>query len=104
MIKNEDELGQSTETRTGVLIVDDHKILRQGLAKLINQEKDLHVCGETENAQQALDAIETLKPDVILVDISLPGMNGIEFIKNVKARNPDLPMVVLSMHDESLYA
>jgi len=107
MIKTQEEaeaVGQNNDSQTGVLIVDDHKVLRQGLAKLINQEKDLHVCGETENAQQALDAIETLKPDVILVDISLPGMNGIEFIKNVKARHPNLPMLVLSMHDESLYA
>src|SRR5437879_4045241 len=95
---------QKTERRTGVLIVDDHQILRQGLIKLINQEKDLFVCGEAESAQQALDAIDSLKPDIILVDISLQGMNGIEFIKNVKARYPHLPMVVLSMHDESLYA
>lgn len=109
MLKAEDEaieqpITDPSDLRTPVLIVDDHKILRQGLIKLINQEKDMRVCGEAENAQQGLDAIENLKPGVILVDISLPGMNGIEFIKNVKARHPDLPMVVLSMHDESLYA
>jgi DNA-binding NarL/FixJ family response regulator len=87
-----------------VLLVDDHPILRQGLVQLINQEADLAVCGEAEDSPKAFAAVEELKPDVVLVDISLKGGNGIELIKNIKARWPDMPMLVLSMHDESLYA
>ena len=90
--------------KTRVLLVDDHPILRRGLAQLINQEADMTVCGEAEDAPKAFEAVSTLQPDVAVVDISLKGGNGIELIKNVKARFPDLPMLVLSMHDESLYA
>jgi len=86
-----------------VLIIDDHVVVRRGLMYLINQEEDFEVCGEAGDAANGLGAIERLAPDIILVDISLPGMNGIEFIKNAKARHPGLPIVVLSMHDESLY-
>ena len=87
-----------------VLLVDDHPILRAGLGKLINQEADMMVCGEAEDAPKAFDAVGTLLPDVAVVDISLKGSNGIELIKNLKARYPNLPVLVLSMHDESLYA
>lgn len=90
--------------KTRVLLVDDHPILRRGLAQLINQEQDMTVCGEAEDAPKAFEAVSTLHPDVAVVDISLKGGNGIELIKNVKARFPDLPILVLSMHDESLYA
>jgi len=90
--------------KTRVLLVDDHPILRKGLAQLINQEADMTVCGEAEDAPKAFEAVSTLQPDVAVVDISLKGGNGIELIKNVKARFPDLPILVLSMHDESLYA
>src|SRR5438876_11107719 len=90
--------------KTRVLLVDDHPILRRGLAQLINQEADMTVCGEAEDAPRAFEAVSTLQPDVAVVDISLKGGNGIELIKNVKARFPDLPILVLSMHDESLYA
>src|SRR5437773_3141704 len=90
--------------KTRVLLVDDHPILRRGLAQLINQEADMTVCGEAEDAPKAFEAVSTLQPDVAVVDISLKGGNGIELIKNVKARFPDLPILVLSMHDESLYA
>jgi len=90
--------------RKRVLIIDDHVIVRQGLIHLINQEKDLIVCGEAEDGRSGLSAIFSLKPDVVLADVSLPGMNGIEFIKNIKACHSGLPIVVLSMHDESLYA
>lgn len=90
--------------KTKVLLVDDHPILRRGLAQLINQEQDMAVCGEAEDAPKAFEAVSTLQPDVAVVDISLKGGNGIELIKNVKARFPDLPILVLSMHDESLYA
>lgn len=87
-----------------VLLVDDHPILRRGLTQMINQEPDLMVCGEAEDASKGFEAVGTLQPDVALVDISLKTGNGIELIKNIKARYPDLPMLVLSMHDESLYA
>lgn len=87
-----------------VLLVDDHPILRKGLAELINQEADLSVCGEAEEAPKAFEAVGVLNPDVAVVDISLKGGNGLELIKNIKARYPDLPLLVLSMHDETLYA
>jgi DNA-binding NarL/FixJ family response regulator len=87
-----------------VLLIDDHPILRKGLAELINQEPDLNVCGEAEEAPKAFEAVGTLNPDVAVVDISLKGGNGLELIKNIKARYPDLPLLVLSMHDETLYA
>jgi DNA-binding NarL/FixJ family response regulator len=87
-----------------VLLVDDHPILRRGLAQLINGETDMMVCGEAEDSPKAFEAIGTLSPDIAVVDISLKSGNGIELIKNVKARYPELPMLVLSMHDESLYA
>src|SRR4051812_43244698 len=87
-----------------VLLVDDHPILRKGLAQMINQEADLMVCGEAEEAGSGFEAVGTLQPDVAVVDISLKTGNGIELVKNIKARYPNLPVLVLSMHDESLYA
>ncbi len=87
-----------------ILIVDDHPILRQGLAQLIDQQKDLSICGQFEEAGQAFDAIGQVKPDLALVDISLKGSSGIELLKNIKAKYPKLFVLVLSMHDESLYA
>jgi DNA-binding NarL/FixJ family response regulator len=87
-----------------VLLVDDHPILRRGLAQLINLEADMMVCGEAEDSPKAFQSVSTCTPDVMVVDISLKGGNGIELIKNVKARYPELPILVLSMHDESLYA
>jgi len=87
-----------------ILLVDDHPILRQGLALLINQEKDLEVCGQFEDAGKALDAVNNLKPDAAIVDISLKGSSGIELLKNIKVQFPKLLVLVLSMHDESLYA
>jgi DNA-binding NarL/FixJ family response regulator len=92
------------KTKARVLLVDDHPILRKGLAQLINQETDMTVCGECEEAPKAFELVGTLTPDVAVVDISLRGGNGLELIKNIKARYPDLPLLVLSMHDETLYA
>jgi DNA-binding NarL/FixJ family response regulator len=89
---------------TRVLIVDDHPLLRKGVSQLIDQEKDLMVVGEAEDAHKAITAIETTKPDVALIDIALNGASGIELLKDVKARFPKLKMLVLSMHDESVYA
>ena len=92
------------KAKSRVLLIDDHPILRQGLGQLINQETDLMVCGEAEDAAKAFDAVVSLNPDVAVIDISLKNGNGIELIKNIKACYPDLPILVLSMHDESLYA
>jgi len=85
-------------------MVDDHPIIRDGLTALINHESDLCVCGQTGQARQALNAISELKPDVAIVDITLEDSDGIELTKNIKARYPKLPVIVLSMHDESIYA
>ncbi len=90
--------------KTRVLLVDDHPILRAGLRKLIDHEPDMMVCGEAEEGPKAFELAGTVQPDVAVIDISLKGSNGIELIKNLKARYPDLPTLVLSMHDESLYA
>src|SRR5436190_14157224 len=90
--------------KTKVLLVDDHPVLRAGLGKLINQEADMMVCGEAEDGPTAFDLAGTLAPDIAVIDVSLKGSNGIELIKNLKARCPELPTLVLSMHDESLYA
>jgi DNA-binding NarL/FixJ family response regulator len=90
--------------RSRILLVDDHPIVRQGMTQLINREKDLMVCGEAEDARTALDAIDHTKPDVVVIDISLPGPDGIDLIKAIRARHSKLPVLILSMHDESLYA
>jgi DNA-binding NarL/FixJ family response regulator len=92
------------ETRGTVFIVDDHPIVRQGLALLINREADLMVTGDAEEADSALRLIETLKPRIVIVDISLPGPDGLDLLKNIRARFPDLPVLILSMLDEALYA
>ena len=87
-----------------VFVVDDHPIVRGGLAQLINREADLQVCGEAADAATAFDGIETLKPDVAVVDLSLNGPDGLELVKNLRSRQIAVPIVILSMHDESLYA
>ena len=87
-----------------VLIVDDHPIVRQGLAQMINQEDDLHVCGQAEDAHEAMRAIRQLQPDMVTVDISLKESSGIELIKDIKVQYPNLPVLTLSMHDEGIYA
>ncbi|MEX2382926.1 MAG: response regulator transcription factor [Opitutales bacterium] len=95
----------SSETKkNGVFLVDDHPLVRQGLIQIINGEPDLLVCGEAEDAIRALKAISIQSPDVVIVDISLRGSNGIELIKNIKALQPFLPILVLSMHNENVYA
>ena len=87
-----------------LLIVDDHPVFRLGLARLVGKEPDIAVCGEADNATAALDAIRRLVPDVVLLDVSMPGTNGIETIKFMLAEQPRLIILVLSMHEESLYA
>ena len=86
-----------------ILIVDDHPIVREGLTTIINEQTDLVVCGEAEDAQTALEAVGTLRPDLMIVDVSLKGINGIELVKLIQRRYEKMPILVLSMHDESLY-
>jgi DNA-binding NarL/FixJ family response regulator len=87
-----------------VFIVDDHPLLRQGLALLINREQDLMVCGEAEEAQTAMTEIAQKKPDILIADISLNGPDGLDLLKNLRTQYSSLPVLILSMHDESIYA
>jgi DNA-binding NarL/FixJ family response regulator len=95
---------QVKDTRTRVLLVDDHAVVRYGIAQLINQQSDLVVCGEEEDAARALDAIARLKPGLVIADISLKDSSGLELMRNIKAQYPGLPVLVVSAHDESVYA
>jgi len=95
--------GTNSQDKRTVLIVDDHPIVRQGLALLINQEKDLEVCGQAEDAHEAMQAIGRLDPDMVIVDIGLKDTSGIELIKDLKIQHPDLPVLTLSMYDEAVY-
>ena len=90
--------------KSRVFVVDDHPIVRQGLALLINRESDLAVCGEAEDAQSAIQTVAAVKPDIMVVDISLNGPDGLDLLKDVRMRFPELPVLILSMHDESIYA
>src|SRR6266568_6996965 len=90
--------------RNKIFIVDDHPVFREGLAGLIRAEADLTVCGEANSAPQALTAIERLKPDLVLVDIGLPGRSGLELIKDIRAVRSETAVLVISMHGETLYA
>jgi len=87
-----------------IVIVDDHPIMREGLVKLLAQESDLRVCGQYEDAARAFEAISKARPDIVLVDLSLKGSSGLELIKNIRAQFPNVLILVLSMHDEALYA
>jgi DNA-binding NarL/FixJ family response regulator len=84
--------------------VDDHPIVRQGLALFIDREPDLMVCGEAEDATSALQAIRESTPDFVILDISLDGRDGLELLKTLRVGHPNLPVLILSMHDESVYA
>jgi DNA-binding NarL/FixJ family response regulator len=87
-----------------ILLVDDHPLVREWLGTLINQQTDLEVCGETDSAPNALQMIGQINPDIAIVDISMERGSGIELIKDVKAAYPSVMIIVLSMHDEALYA
>lgn len=97
-------MGKMSTKKWKILIVDDHPIVRRGLVELIEDESDLIVCGEADDAGDALRMLDTNRPDLCLVDISLKGMNGLELIKQIKSRDEDIKMLVSSMHDETLYA
>ena len=90
--------------KTRVLLIDDHPMIRQGLAGLINEESNLMVCGEAGDSRQALELIASAKPNLAIVDISLDERDGIELIKEVRAQHPEVQLLVLSMHDEGVYA
>jgi DNA-binding NarL/FixJ family response regulator len=98
------KIKKSESSKMKVYLVDDHPIVRQGLIKLIEQEDGLEVCGESGSVAEALSELKKLSPDVILVDISLEDSNGLELIKLVDDLGMQIPMLVLSMHDETLYA
>jgi len=95
--------GSSMRGQRRVLIVDDHPIVRQGLRRMIETEADLVVCGEVQTEREARAAIRALAPDVVIVDISLAQGDGLELVRDVHAQRPELPMLVLSMHDELIY-
>ncbi len=94
----------SLEAKRRVFIVDDHPIVRQGLTQLISQENDLEVVGEANDARTAIEAISRRAPDVVIVDLMLKNSSGIELIKEIKAGRPDVRILVVSMHDEAVYA
>jgi DNA-binding NarL/FixJ family response regulator len=93
-----------TVPKRPILLVDDHPVTRQGVALLINQQPDLTVCGEADSAPAAIELIEQCKPDMAIVDLTLKTTGGIELIKHARTLRPDMPVLVMSMHDESLYA
>lgn len=87
-----------------ILLVDDHPLLREGLGRLISAEPGISVCGAAGSVQEALALVESAKPDLVITDLTLPGRNGLELIKDVAVIHPSLPVIVLSMHDEVIYA
>lgn len=91
-------------TKSRVFLVDDHAMFREGLRQLIEREPDITVCGDAADANTALEAIDAAKPDLVIVDISLGGFSGIDLIKTIKGKYEDLPVLVVSMHEESLYS
>jgi DNA-binding NarL/FixJ family response regulator len=99
--KREDK---ATAGKTRILLVDDHAVVRFGIAQLINRQPDMAVCGEEEDASKAMGAIESLKPDLIIADISLKDSSGLELVRNIKAQFSKLPVLIVSAHDESIYA
>ena len=94
----------AAKVRKRILIVDDHPIVREGLLQQLNREPDLVVCAQASQAAQALSAVVEHQPDLVLVDINLPGRGGLELIRDIRALRPKMPMLVLSMHDESVFA
>jgi DNA-binding NarL/FixJ family response regulator len=93
-----------SELRRRILLVDDHPLTRHGMAQLIGLQKDLVVCGEAGDADQAMVSVRSRKPDLVLVDLSLPGKHGLELIKDLRSLHPAVLILVVSMHDEELHA
>jgi DNA-binding NarL/FixJ family response regulator len=90
--------------RKGILLVDDHSFMRAGLAQLIDRQPDMKVCGEAGDPAEAIQQLAKTKPDLVLTDLTMPGRSGLEFIKDLHAFNASTPVLVISMHDESVYA
>ena len=103
MKQNTDTAATSTG-RSRILLVDDHPLVRERLAEIINREKDLVICGDAEDRHQALQVIKSCRPDLVIVDITLKSSDGVELIRDIQVRWPALLTLVVSMHDESLYA
>lgn len=97
-------MAKTHNDKSRILIVEDHPLFREGLVQMINRNATLTVCGQVADTASAMKAVSELKPDLVLVDISLEGGNGIDLIKNLRAKYEELPILVISMHDESLYA
>jgi DNA-binding NarL/FixJ family response regulator len=97
------DINRSTD-KVRIVLVDDHPIVREGLIMMMSRRDDLSVCGEAGSAEDALQVVAELHPDLAIVDIFLDGINGIELTKQLHSRYPELPVIVLSMHDEQLYA
>src|SRR5260370_464686 len=95
---------QAQSNKKRILLVDDHPVLRKGLVRLIDSKHEFLVCGEASTAQDAMALIRKLGPDLVIVDIGLPGTSGIELTKTIRAEFPKLPVLILSMHEEALYA
>lgn len=94
----------ASATSRRVLLVDDHPLLLEGLGRLIGGAGGLSVCGMAVNAREAMTTVETMSPDLIITDLTFPGRNGLELIKDLGATHPEIPVIVLSMHDEMIYA
>jgi DNA-binding NarL/FixJ family response regulator len=95
---------KTKKAKRTIFIVDDHPLLREGLTRLINLQPDLRICGESATIHDALKSIRTLKPAVVILDLTLAGTNGLDLIKDLKSRSVHSRILVLSMHDETLYA
>ncbi|MHC4904892.1 MAG: response regulator transcription factor [Planctomycetota bacterium] len=95
---------KAKEDQSKILVVDDHPMVREGLVRLVENEPDLVICGQADDAPEALRAISETKPDIVILDIALKSSSGIELMKSIKAQYPKLPVLVLSMHNEALYA
>jgi DNA-binding NarL/FixJ family response regulator len=98
------EKDSNDKMKKRIFVVDDHPIIREGLRQLIAKQNDITICGEAEDAFQALTCIEKARPHLVIVDISLSRGNGLELVKSIKTQNPDVLVLVISMHDEALYA
>lgn len=96
--------GNGSGAKAKIFLVDDHPIVREGLGLLIDREPDLMVCGEADGAPSALQGIARVRPDLMVIDLSLEGPDGLELLKMVRATEPGMPVLILSMHDESIYA
>lgn len=94
----------SKQHKARILVVDDHPIVRQGISQLIDREADLQVCGEASNAEEALAACQSSRPDLAIVDLSLTGVSGLKLVKQLRIRFPALAVLMMSMHDETVYA